>query len=82
MHSDTTLHDPEAVFQKMMEVGRICSAGQKIDMIALSGTWHSVLVYFSRILHRITPIYLWSNTEASKISRKYREDKAFCKAIL
>ena len=78
MHSDTTLHDPEAVFQKMMEVGRICSAGQKIDMIALSGTWHSVGL-FQQDFTPVTPIYLWSNTEASKISRKYREDKAFAK---
>lgn len=65
MHSDTTLHDPEAVFQKMMEVGRICSAGQKIDMIALSGTWHSVGL-FQQDFTPVTPIYLWSNTEASK----------------
>ena len=55
MHSDTTLHDPEAVFQKMMEVGRICSAGQKIDMIALSGTWHSVGL-FQQDFTPVTPI--------------------------
>lgn len=76
MYEDLTLHDPEAAFQKMIEVGRDCCAGSDVDMITLSGTWHSVGL-FRQDFTPVTPIYLWSNTEASKISRTYRLNSSF-----
>ncbi len=73
---DPAARDIEAVYRQMMAVGREVAEGKKIDMISLSGTWHSVALCSSRMEPQ-TPVYLWSYTGASELCRELRKDPAY-----
>lgn len=76
MFTDVTLHDAETVFRTVMELGRKAVQGQAVDMISLSGTWHSVFLA-DRNMAPKTPVYLWSNTDAANISGRLRKEKRY-----
>lgn len=73
---DPAARDIEAVYRQMMAVGREVAEGKKIDMISLSGTWHSVALCNSKMEPQ-TPVYLWSYTGASELCRELRKDPAY-----
>lgn len=76
MNCQEGLHDPEAVFTCMAEIGREIAQGKKADVISLSSAWHSVMLC-DREVKPITPLYPWSSTHAAKVCKKLREEKAF-----
>lgn len=76
MYEDITLHQAERVFEAMVSLGREMSLGKEIQMISLSGTWHSLVLCDKKMIPK-TPVYLWSNTMAAEVCKKLREDWEF-----
>lgn len=76
MQEDMTVHDAERVFRDTIELGRILCQDKKVDIIALSGTWHSVMLC-DKEMTPLTPVYLWSYSGASSLCKELREDKAY-----
>ncbi len=79
-YEDVTLHNAEHVYRDMISVGRELLDNRPVDMIALSGTWHS-LVLCDRDMKPVTPVYLWSNTGAASICKVLRQDQAYVDAF-
>lgn len=77
-YDDVTIHDAENVYQHMLAVGRALVEDKKIDIISLSGTWHS-LVLCSKEMVSETPVYLWSYTGASEVCKELRKDNEYVK---
>ena len=75
-YQDVTIHNAEHVFLDMMSVGRELAENQSIDMIALSGTWHS-LGLFDEKMHAQTPVYQWSDTRAAEICKELRDNREY-----
>lgn len=73
---DITKQDPDQVYLETMALGRRVLQGRDVDLIALSGAWHSVFLA-DEAMRPVTPAYTWSNTEASPLSKRLREDRAF-----
>ena len=76
---DVTIHNAEHVYEDMMAVGKELLAGRPVDMIALSGTWHS-LVLCDRQMKPVTPVYLWSYTGAACVCKPLRQDSDYVRA--
>lgn len=75
-YEDVSIHDAENVYQHMIGVGRELLNGRQVDMIALSGTWHSLLLC-DRGMTPVTPVYLWSYTGAAQICKALRQDQDY-----
>jgi len=75
-YGDPTLHNAEQVFLETAAVGKNLCEGKKIDVIALSGVWHSVMLCDANFNPK-TPVYLWSNTEAAGTCKPLRKDDAY-----
>jgi gluconokinase len=75
-YEDTSLHDADEIFMATMRLGKRMIKDSGIDLISLSGTWHS-LVLCDEGMNPVTPVYQWSNTEASETCRALRRDKEF-----
>ena len=76
MYKDITTHDAEQVFLTTMQLGKEVIAGQKINMIVLGGTWHSLMLC-DKQMKPATPVYLWSHTGAAKLCANLRQDKEY-----
>jgi len=76
LDEDSSRQDADTVYQQTMAVGRKISTGKKVDIIVLSGAWHSVMLTDEN-RKPVTPVYVWSNTEASPLCRKLRKDEKF-----
>ena len=78
MYPDRSIHDADAVYRALLEVGREASAGcgDEIALISLGGTWHS-LCLFDRQMEPQTPVYPWCYTGASAVCRTLRRDPAY-----
>ena len=70
---DLTRHNADEIFAQTAGLGRELAQGHHIDAVALSGTWHSVMLA-EEDGTPVTQVYLWSNTEASDLCRKLRTD--------
>jgi len=69
--------DPGVVLDTLCRVGRrICENEKNIAFIALSSTWHSVLLC-DRDMHPATPVYQWTYTGAADICHELRQDDTF-----
>ena len=55
-YEDVTIHNAENVYLDMVSVGRELLDGRQVDMIALGGTWHS-LVLCDGAVKPVTPVY-------------------------
>lgn len=75
-YQDVTIHNAENVYLQMMALGKKLAKGQKIDMISLCGTWHSVFLCDKDMVPS-TPVFLWSNISASAICKNLREDTEY-----
>ena len=77
---DPSLHDAESVFLETASVGKKLCEGKKIEVIALSGVWHSVMLCDADFTPK-TPVYLWSNTEAAGICKRLRNDDGYTRGF-
>ena len=68
--------DAEAVFKLTVEAGRRVCDGKAVDLIALGGAWHSVLLC-DRNMHPVTPVYSWASTHANGICRRLRGNASY-----
>lgn len=76
MHDEGVLHDAETVFTCMTEAGKAISRGKEVDIISLSGAWHSVMLC-DKNMNPVTSVYPWSYMGASKICRNLRNTPKF-----
>ncbi len=74
--NDNGVQDAESIFKQTIELGREVSEGQNIDIIALCGAWHSVMVC-DRRMTPVTPAYSWTYTGAAELAGELRKDKAY-----
>ena len=75
-YEDVTIHNAENVYLDMVAVGRELLDGRQVDMIALSGTWHS-LVLCDGAVKPVTPVYPWSYTGAAPVCKRLRRDEDY-----
>lgn len=75
-NTDLTVQDADAVFTELMALGREACRGMHIDLIALSGTFHNLLLCDEE-MHPKSPVYLWSNTEAADLCHRLRLEKDY-----
>lgn len=75
-HADTSTQDASDIFHQTADIGKALCEGKAVDAIALSGTWHGVMLC-GRDMAPVTPIYQWSYTGASDICKALRTDEAF-----
>ena len=73
IRNDVTKHDAEYVYWTVCEVSKVLTENEQVDIIALSGTWHSIFLA-DKHLQAKTPVLLWSNTEAKRIAKEYRKN--------
>ncbi len=71
---EPTMHDPDAVVAAVTALGRKACVGKSIAAVALVGAWHGLFLA-DRQLRPITPVYLWSNTDAAEVCRGLRDDR-------
>jgi len=78
-HNTVGVHDAEDVFLETARLGRELAEGKEIVAVALSGTWHSVMLCGQDMVPQ-TPVYLWSYTGAAALCRKLRQDRDYARA--
>ena len=71
--------DAEGVFAQTVEAAKRVCSGEQVDLIALVGAWHSVLLC-DRAMRPVTPVYSWAATHAKEICGALREDSAYVNA--
>ncbi|NDK30582.1 gluconokinase [Nesterenkonia haasae] len=74
--ADPAVRDAESVFAQLMTLGRQALAGHRVDLIALSGTWHGMTLRASD-LAEISPVQEWPFTGAQDLCSELRKDEAF-----
>lgn len=72
--SNTLTQDPEGILQELVEVSRQICSGRDIELISLSGIWHSLLLC-DRNMKAQTKIISWANTSAADLSSRFLKDK-------
>lgn len=70
------LHDAEEVCLQTFRLARETCVGRKIDAIALSGTWHSLILCGPDMKPK-TPSFLWPYTGAKDICAMLRRDAGY-----
>lgn len=71
---DADSQDAEGVFLQTAMLGKQVSAGRKVDCIALSGVWHSV-VLCDKNMKPQTRVLSWDNTKAADLCNRIRNNK-------
>lgn len=66
--------DTEGAYQMLLEAGRRVAGGEKVEAIAVCGTWHSLAVCDSK-MQPLTPTYTWEFLGATELCRKIRSDE-------
>jgi len=72
---DAAVQDAGSVFEQTAALGRQLCANRRVDVISLSGTWHSVML-LDRWLRPATPVYQWPYTGAEALCAELRRDEA------
>ncbi|QLD10653.1 gluconokinase [Microbacterium oleivorans] len=70
---DAAVRDADAVYVQLMALGREAAAGEHVDLIVLSGTWHG-LTLRRPDLSAVTPVMEWPYTGAQDLSAALRAD--------
>lgn len=73
---DVTTHNAQKVLEQTAQIGKELCEGRRIDIIALSGTWHSLMLC-NKDMEPETPVYLWSYTGAAGVCKELRNDTQF-----
>lgn len=71
--SDSASRSADAMFEQTVAVGREVSAGERIDLVSLGGTWHSIMAA-DRHMEPLTSAYLWDYTGAAELCGALRRD--------
>jgi gluconokinase len=77
-YPDTSIHDAEMVFSQTVALGKQMCVNREIDIIVLSGTWHSVMLCDKQI-NPVTPVYTWAFVGANDLCKKLRMNKEYTK---
>ncbi len=77
-YNDLVTQDADGILKQTLAVGRRVAEGQKIDAIALGGTWHSLLL-LDKEMNPTTRALLWSYRGAVDVEKRYKQDKDFSK---
>ncbi len=72
-YGDVIEQNPEDVFNQMIKLGKELAKDKKIEVVSLSGTWHSVLLCDTNMVPK-TPAYPWTNTMATDVCKELRKD--------
>lgn len=75
-YSNVETQDAEGIFQQTAGLGRKILNGQPVDMVALSGTWHSVLAC-DRSMKPVTRSYTWAFTGSAPVAQRLRSNREF-----
>ena len=75
-YDNATLHNAESALMETAALGKKLCSGKRIDAVALSGTWHGVMLCDAGY-RPVTPVYLWANTEPAEMCRRLREDDGY-----
>lgn len=68
--------DADAVTAELLALGRETAAGRRVDVIALSSTWHGMTLRHQD-LSAVTPVYEWPYTGAHGEAARHRADPEF-----
>ena len=68
-----TVHDAGVVFNTTVELGREVARDEQVDMIALGGVWHTVMLC-NQELRPVSPVYLWTNQAPAELCARLRLD--------
>lgn len=72
--NNTSIQDSEGVLHELAEVSRQICIGRDIELISLSGIWHSLLLC-DKNMKAQTKIISWANTRAADVSSRFLKDK-------
>lgn len=72
---DSAVQNAGSVFEQTAALGRQLCAGRRVDIVSLSGTWHSVML-LDRGMKPVTPVYQWPYTGAEALCAELRRDAA------
>lgn len=75
-YSKQVSNNPEGIFQETMRLGRSIAETLSVDVIALSSTWHSLMVCDKDMVPR-TPLWNWFDVQASDLCKTLRKDSAY-----
>ena len=75
-YADASMQDAEEIFLQLTSLGKEICLGRKIDMIALSGALHSVMLC-DRDMVPLTPVYQWSFTGAKDLCKNLRQNQEY-----
>ena len=64
------------MFEQTAALGRQLCANRRVDVISLSGTWHSVML-LDKSMNPVTPVYQWPYTGAEGLCAELQRDAAF-----
>jgi gluconokinase len=73
------IHNAEEIYISLLKLGAIAAKEHSINAIALSSTWHSLLLCDVN-KQPVSPVYLWSNPMAGQLCQKLSENKVYAKS--
>ena len=68
--------DTDGVYSELLKLAGRISANQKIDAIALGGTWHNAVVC-DKAMRPVTRTHSWLDTAAASVASRLRADSEF-----
>lgn len=74
--NEYTAFRADSVYGQLLALGCELVHGRAVDVVALASAWHSVGL-FDTSLYPVTPMFQWSSTYGSEMSRRLRRDEGF-----
>jgi len=68
--------NPEKILQETLKLGRSLSSSLPVDAIALSSTWHSLMMCDEE-MNPCSPLWNWADVQASKLCKDLRKDSDY-----
>ena len=75
---DNLTQSADGVVGDLIKLAKEFVIGTSVDMIAISGTWHSILLCDQK-MNPVTNVYPWPNTSAAHICKRLRQDRSYIK---
>jgi gluconokinase len=76
--TDASVQDAESIWRQTAALGRLAAEGTDIDMIALSATYHSVMMCNSDMTPA-TPVYQWAFRGAGQLCKQLQSSESYVK---
>ncbi|MFA7204869.1 MAG: FGGY-family carbohydrate kinase [Saccharofermentanales bacterium] len=74
------IQDPESIYQTVLSIGKRVSAGADITAVAISATWHNLLITDQNLRPK-TKAFTWNFMDAMKTAEKLRQSEDLCSRI-